>query len=30
MTTSERMKMAAGEWYSCIDPELEAMQLYHS
>nr|WIE93730.1 sugar O-acetyltransferase [Mesorhizobium sp. WSM4875] len=27
MTTSERMKMAAGEWYSCIDPELEAMRV---
>ncbi|PBB92786.1 maltose acetyltransferase [Mesorhizobium sp. WSM3864] len=27
MATSERMKMAAGEWYSCIDPELEAMRV---
>ncbi len=26
MTASERAKMAAGEWYSCIDPELEAMR----
>jgi len=27
MTTSERMKMAAGEWYTCIDPELEALRI---
>lgn len=26
MTASERAKMAAGEWYCCIDPELEAMR----
>lgn len=26
MTTSERMKMAAGEWYTCLDAELEAMR----
>ncbi|MDX8456959.1 sugar O-acetyltransferase [Mesorhizobium sp. VK9D] len=26
MTTSERTKMAAGEWYSCIDDELEALR----
>lgn len=23
---SERQKMAAGEWYSCLDPELEALR----
>ncbi|TPI64597.1 sugar O-acetyltransferase [Mesorhizobium sp. B3-1-7] len=27
MTTSERMKMAAGEWYTCIDDELEALRV---
>lgn len=27
MTTSEREKMAAGEWYTCIDPELEALRV---
>ncbi|UCI09307.1 sugar O-acetyltransferase [Mesorhizobium sp. B1-1-8] len=27
MTTSERMRMAAGEWYTCIDPELEALRV---
>lgn len=26
MTTSERMKMAAGEWYTCIDLELEELR----
>ena len=26
MTASERTKMAAGEWYSCLDPELEALR----
>lgn len=26
MGASERQKMAAGEWYSCIDPELEALR----
>ena len=26
MSTSEREKMAAGQWYSCIDPELEALR----
>ncbi|MET3592178.1 MULTISPECIES: sugar O-acetyltransferase [Mesorhizobium] len=24
--TSERMKMAAGEWYTCLDPELEELR----
>jgi len=24
--TSERLKMAAGEWYCCLDPELEALR----
>jgi maltose O-acetyltransferase len=24
--TSERMKMAAGEWYCCLDPELDALR----
>ncbi|RWD42423.1 MAG: sugar O-acetyltransferase [Mesorhizobium sp.] len=27
MTTSERLKMAAGEWYTCIDPELEELRV---
>ncbi|WP_027165016.1 sugar O-acetyltransferase [Mesorhizobium sp. WSM3224] len=27
MTVSERTKMAAGEWYSCIDDELEALRV---
>ncbi|RWM30898.1 sugar O-acetyltransferase [Mesorhizobium sp.] len=27
MTTSERMRMAAGEWYTCIDPELETLRV---
>ncbi|RWF67625.1 sugar O-acetyltransferase [Mesorhizobium sp.] len=27
MTTSERMKMAAGEWYTCLDQELEALRV---
>ena len=27
MIASERMKMAAGEWYSCLDPELEALRV---
>ncbi len=27
MTTSERMKMAAGEWYTCIDNELEDLRV---
>ncbi|TIS87982.1 sugar O-acetyltransferase [Mesorhizobium sp.] len=27
MTGSERTKMAAGEWYSCLDPELEALRV---
>ena len=26
MPQTERQKMAAGEWYSCIDPELEALR----
>ena len=26
MSTTEREKMAAGEWYTCIDPELEALR----
>ncbi|RVC60088.1 sugar O-acetyltransferase, partial [Mesorhizobium sp. M00.F.Ca.ET.038.03.1.1] len=26
MSASERMKMAAGEWYTCIDDELEAQR----
>ncbi len=26
MTASEREKMAAGEWYTCIDPELEGLR----
>lgn len=27
MAASERMKMAAGEWYTCIDDELEALRI---
>ena len=27
MDTSERVKMAAGEWYTCLDPELEALRI---
>ncbi len=27
MTTSEREKMASGEWYCCIDPELEGLRM---
>ena len=27
MTATEREKMASGDWYTCIDPELEAMRL---
>ena len=27
MNVSEREKMAAGEWYTCIDPELEALRV---
>jgi len=26
MTRSEREKMQAGEWYSCVDPELDALR----
>ncbi|WP_065330030.1 sugar O-acetyltransferase [Tritonibacter mobilis] len=26
MTRTERQKMAAGEWYCCIDPELDALR----
>lgn len=26
MTKSEREKMSAGEWYRCVDPELDAMR----
>lgn len=26
MTASEREKMAAGDWYSCIDPELDRLR----
>jgi maltose O-acetyltransferase len=26
VSISERAKMAAGEWYTCIDPELEALR----
>lgn len=26
MTTSERERMAAGEWYRCVDPELDALR----
>lgn len=26
MTKSEREKMAAGEWYACVDPELDALR----
>lgn len=27
MSTSEREKMAAGAWYTCLDPELEALRI---
>ncbi|MEO5323237.1 sugar O-acetyltransferase [Mesorhizobium sp. CC13] len=27
MAASEREKMAAGEWYTCLDPELDALRL---
>ena len=27
MARSEREKMAAGEWYSCLDPELDALRM---
>ncbi|MDX8438443.1 sugar O-acetyltransferase [Mesorhizobium australafricanum] len=27
MTNSERMKMAAGEWYTCLDTELEDLRV---
>jgi maltose O-acetyltransferase len=27
MAASERMKMAAGEWYTCIDDELEDLRV---
>lgn len=27
MTASERQKMLAGDWYTCIDPELEEMRV---
>ncbi len=27
MAATEREKMAAGEWYTCIDPELEQMRM---
>lgn len=27
LNTSERTKMAAGEWYTCLDPELEALRV---
>ncbi|PLP55996.1 maltose acetyltransferase [Mesorhizobium loti] len=30
MTKSERQKMAAGEWYNCVDPELDALRLMAS
>ena len=26
MTSTEREKMAAGEWYTCVDPELDALR----
>jgi len=26
MTRSEREKMQAGEWYSCVDPELDTLR----
>lgn len=26
MTSTERDKMAAGDWYSCVDPELDALR----
>lgn len=27
MAQSERQKMAAGEWYCCLDPELDALRV---
>ncbi|TIX37794.1 MAG: sugar O-acetyltransferase, partial [Mesorhizobium sp.] len=27
MNGSERIKMAAGEWYTCLDSELEALRI---
>lgn len=27
MTKSEREKMVAGDWYNCVDPELDALRL---
>lgn len=27
MSRTEREKMAAGEWYSCLDPELDALRM---
>lgn len=27
MSQSERIKMAAGDWYTCLDPELEALRV---
>lgn len=27
MTATERQKMAAGEWYTCMDPELEGLRM---
>jgi maltose O-acetyltransferase len=27
LNTSERVKMAAGEWFTCLDPELEALRV---
>jgi maltose O-acetyltransferase len=27
MAVSERTKMATGEWYTCLDPELEALRI---
>ena len=27
MAASEREKMIAGDWYACIDPELEEMRV---
>ena len=26
MADSERMKMEAGQWYNCLDPELDALR----
>ncbi|MBB3319381.1 MULTISPECIES: sugar O-acetyltransferase [unclassified Rhizobium] len=28
MSNSERQKMAAGEWYCCLDPELDALRVF--